>query len=73
MKKLLLVIAVIFLCSCDAEMKRCTYEVYQSGKKLPENHTEYIDISKWCRSYSAGNVVYILKEVKKVKIKDIMK
>ena len=63
----------MFLCSCDAEMKRCTYEVYQNGTKLPESHVDYIGLSKWCRSYSAGNAVYILKEVKKVKIKDIMK
>lgn len=73
MKKLLFVVIVLFLASCDYQVKRCTYEVYQHGKKLPGTYVKYIDRPKWCESYSKGGVVYKLKDVDLVKVRDIKK
>lgn len=76
-KKLLLLFGVtlsmILLVSCDEKIKRCTYEVYQHGKKIYRNFYEYTDINKWCKSYSKDGVVYKLKDVDIIRVKDIQK
>ena len=72
MKKLLFIIILLFF-SCDSEMKRCTYDVYQFGRKLPDGHIKYIRISEWCESYAQDGVIYKLKDVDTVKVKDIKK
>ena len=73
MKKLLFIIAVLSLMSCDSKLKECTYEVYQSGKVLPGEYKEYIRVSEWCESHSKYGVVYKLKDVKVIKVKDLKK
>ena len=73
MKRILLVIVVLFLFSCDSQMKRCTYDVYQAGRKISDDYIKYIRPSEWCESYSKSGTVYRLKKVDMVKVKDIIK
>ena len=73
MRKMLLVIAVLCLASCDYKMKECSYDVYQQGKKVPGVYRKYISPSKWCESFSKDGVVYKLKSVDMVKVRDIKK
>jgi hypothetical protein len=72
MKKLLLIIPVFLLLSCDFKVKRCTYDVYQQGKILPEKHVEYtLRLSDRCKDFSKGNLFFKLKDVDIVKAKDV--
>lgn len=71
MKKLLFVLIVLLLFSCDSKMKKCSYTVYQHGKKLPEKYVKYIDLCKWCESFIQDGVIYKLDKVETVRVKDI--
>jgi len=75
MKRIILVVAVLslFLVSCDNNMKRCTYNVYQHGKLLPQKHVKYIRLSEWCEGYSSDGVLYVLDKVDVVNVSKIMK
>jgi len=78
MKRLFLVIVLwsfvflVFIC-CDSKMKRCTYDVYQHGKLLPQQHIRYIRRSEWCEGYSREGILYMLDKVETVSVKDIVK
>jgi len=67
----LVVFSLVFLISCDSKMKKCNYNVYQFGRKLPSTYSEYVWLSDWCKSYSKAGVVYQLTSVDIIKVKDI--
>lgn len=74
MKKILLVLAILFLSSCDIKVKKCTYDVYQKGVKLQTDHVAYMIHQKnICKDFSKDGNFFKLKEVKYVNYNEVMK
>jgi len=68
--RILIALALLFI-GCDSKIKRCEYEVYQHGVKIPSLYTKYVRVSEWCESHSKDGVVYKLIGSDIIKVKDI--
>ena len=66
-----LILVSMVLISCDSKIKRCSYDIYQQGKKLPTVYTKYVKVPEWCESYSKDGVVYKLISTDIIYVKDI--